>query len=194
MKLEYEDMIKDARKVLDKLGHQEVEVQTTDGLWYSMRISPYRTTDNIIDGVVITFSDIGRIVEAGKETEKARSFSENIIETLREPFLVLDSDLKISIANKAFYRSFKVSAEETIGKFIYTLGNRQWDIPDLRRLLDEIIPEDHQLENYEVSHDFPQIGGKRFLLNARKMPQSDGVQEFILIAFEDISVAAENSD
>ncbi len=103
----------------------------------------------------------------GTIVSKARALAESIIATVRQPLLMLDADLKIISGNKAFYQAFKVNPEETIGQFIYDLGNRQWNIPKLRQLLEEILPKNYTIENYEVEHDFEAIGSKTMLLNAR---------------------------
>ena len=112
---------------------------------------------------------------------------EDIVETAREPLLVLDSDLRVNLANRSFYDSFKVTPEETIGKLIYDLGNRQWDIPKLRTLLEEILPKDNKFDDYEVDHVFSSIGHKIMLLNARRITQKETVSQMILLAIEDIT-------
>jgi len=119
--------------------------------------------------------------QAQQKIREAHQYADKIIETVREPFLVLDKNLKVVSANDYFYESFNVKPEETDGEFIYNLGNRQWDIPKLRELLHEILPKKNSFENFEVKHDFPNIGPKRMLLNAR---QVDEVQ-LILLAIED---------
>ena len=110
-----------------------------------------------------------------------------IVETAREPLLVLDSDLRVLLANRSFYDSFKVTPEETLGKLIYDLGNRQWDIPKLRTLLEEILPKDNKFDDYEVEHVFSGIGHKIMLLNARRITQKETVSQMILLAIEDIT-------
>jgi PAS domain S-box-containing protein len=112
---------------------------------------------------------------------------EDIVETAREPLLVLDSDLRVLLANRSFYDSFKVTPEETIGKLIYDLGNRQWDIPKLRTLLEEILPKDNKFDDYEVEHVFSSIGHKIMLLNARRITQKENISQMILLAIEDIT-------
>ena len=112
---------------------------------------------------------------------------EDIVETAREPLLVLDSDLRVLLANRSFYDSFKVTPEETIGKLIYDLGNRQWDIPKLRTLLEEILPKDNKFDDYEVEHVFSSIGHKIMLLNARRITQKETGSQMILLAIEDIT-------
>ncbi len=113
-----------------------------------MRILPYRTISNLIDGVVITFSNItnlkiayDEITKLNQEIQLARDFSNNIVETLRDSLLILDDNLKVLSANRSFYKIFNTTSEKTVGKFIYELEDNNWDIPELRKLLEEIIPE-----------------------------------------------------
>ncbi|MDO9028414.1 MAG: PAS domain S-box protein, partial [Candidatus Roizmanbacteria bacterium] len=119
------------------------------------------------------------------DIQDAREYSENIVETVREPLVVMNSDLKILTANHRFYETFKVTPEETIGNFIYDLGNRQWDIPKLRVLFEDILPNDTVFNNYEVDHDFPGIGRKIILLNARQIFRKNIGSHIILLAMED---------
>jgi PAS domain S-box-containing protein len=112
---------------------------------------------------------------------------EDIIETAREPILMLDSDLRVLSANRSFYDSFQVTPQETIGNLIYDLGNRQWDIPKLRTLLEEILPKDNKFDDYEVDHVFSNIGHKIMLLNARRITQKEIGSQLILLAIEDIT-------
>ncbi|GFO57244.1 hypothetical protein GMSM_42510 [Geomonas sp. Red276] len=119
--------------------------------------------------------------------QDARAYAENIVETVREPLVVLTYDLRVLTANQSFYASFKVTPEETIGNFIYELGNRQWDIPKLRVLLEEILPQETVLNGYEVAHDFPEIGRKIMLLNAREIFGKRIGSHMILLAMEDIT-------
>jgi two-component system CheB/CheR fusion protein len=176
------NIVEEVNGVLKTLVFKEKEVRTRKGIWYSMRVLPYRTTDNIIDGVVITFSDITAL-------KNAREYAESIVDTVREPLLVLDKDLKIITANNSFYKTFKVSIKETKNQLIYNLGNRQWNIPDLRKLLDDIIPMNREFNGYLVEHKFPKIGHKKMILNARRIYESDEKSERILLAIEDITGA-----
>ena len=112
---------------------------------------------------------------------------EDIVETIREPLLVLDANLNILSANRSFYNIFKVEQEETIGHLIFDVGNKQWDIPALRTLLEEILPTHKRFDNYEVVHDFPAIGHKTMLLNARQVYCNDVGTQMILLAIEDIT-------
>ena len=119
--------------------------------------------------------------------ESALEYAENIIETVREPLVVLDSGLKILTANGSFYRTFKVTPAETIGNYIYDLGNRQWDIPRLRLLLEEILPLNTLFNDYEVDHVFQNIGHRTILLNARQIFRKDIGAHIILLTMEDIT-------
>jgi len=178
--LDYDDVEKDSKEVLETLQKKEREIQTKDGEWYLMQIVPYRSAANTIEGVVLTFTDITEV--------KRTSGYESIVETVREPLVVLDGELKISFANRSFYRTFQVSKEETEKRLIYELGNDQWDIPELRRLLGEILPQNNKFEDYRVEHDFPGIGRKRMLLNARRIFGKVGDKGAkILLAIEDVT-------
>ena len=131
--------------------------------------------------------DITERKQLETEIQDAREYAENIVETVREPLVVLNSDLKILTANHSFYDTFKVTPEETIGNFIYDLGNRQWDIPKLRVLFEEILPHDTVFNGYEVEHDFLDIGRKIILLNARQIFRKNIGSHIILLAMEDIT-------
>lgn len=134
-----------------------------------------------------TLHDITERKRLEREIQDAREYAENIVETVREPLVVLNSDLKILTANHSFYDTFKVTPEETIGNFIYDLGNRQWDIPRLRVLVEEILPHDTVINGYEVEHDFIDIGRKIILLNARQIFRDNIGSHIILLAMEDIT-------
>src|SRR4030042_517000 len=119
--------------------------------------------------------------------EKAQEYTESIVETIREPLIVLTPDLKVISANRSFYETFQVTPEETEGRFVFDLGNHQWDIPALRELLEKIIPQNTHFNNFEVDHAFPRIGRKRMLLNARRIYREGKGTERILLAIEDIT-------
>ncbi|HEY9207016.1 MAG TPA: ATP-binding protein [Candidatus Methanoperedens sp.] len=125
--------------------------------------------------------------KAQKAEHDAHIYAESIVETLHESLVVLDPQLRVVIANQTFYKAFKVSLEETVDKFIHDLGNRQWDIPELRKLLEEIIPENSHFHDFEVDHEFPKIGRRTMLLNARRIYRDEKETERILLAIEDIT-------
>jgi two-component system CheB/CheR fusion protein len=185
--LAYENLVKDVEEVLKTLVFKETEVRTKDGHWYFMRIFPYRTIDNVIDGLVITFVDIHEQKLATEKTRELQEYAESILDTVREPLIVLNKDLRIVSASRSFFEVFQVNPEETDGRLIYDLGNRQWDIPELRELLEEIIPDNTSFEGYEVEHKFVNIGLKKMILNARKIIGKTDGTELILLAIEDIT-------
>jgi PAS domain S-box-containing protein len=113
--------------------------------------------------------------------------ADSIFDTVREPLLVLDADLRVRKANRSFYRTFHVRPEETEGRLIYELGNRQWDIPRLRLLLEVVLPQNTAFDDFEVSHDLPSVGQKFMLLNARRIYREGNQTESILLAIEDIT-------
>jgi PAS domain S-box-containing protein len=119
--------------------------------------------------------------------DEAREYAESIIDTIREPLIALDHDLRVVKVNRSFYEFFKVNPEETVGQLIYDLGNKQWDIPKLRELLETILPEKTTFDNYEVEHDFATIGRRIMLLNARQIKRVSGKERIILLAIEDIT-------
>jgi PAS domain S-box-containing protein len=118
---------------------------------------------------------------------EAQKYAESIVETIREPLVVLTADLTVTSANRSFYQAFKVMPEETEGQFIYNIGNRQWDIPALREFLEEIIPKNSHFNDFEVDHEFPVIGRKKMLLNARRIHREGKSTDMILLAIDDIT-------
>jgi len=163
----------------------EREVQDRQGCWYSLRIRPYRTRDNRIDGAVMVLVDVDALKRAAAEVAEARDFADAIIETVREPLLVLDPELRVERANRTYYDTFRVKREKTEGRFLHELGNRQWNLPALRAALHSILTEDQEIRDFEVEHDFPQIGRRTMVLNARRVRRAGSGAEKILVAMED---------
>jgi two-component sensor histidine kinase len=117
----------------------------------------------------------------------ACALAQGIVDTVREPILVLDKDLRVIAASRSFYLAFKVSPEHTQGRLLYELGDGQWDIPKLRVLLEKIIPEHGVMEGYEVEHEFPGLGHRTMCLNARQVFYEGGADSTILLGMEDIT-------
>ncbi len=149
--------------------------------------APIRNESGEIIGVVLVFRDQTKDRQAQRAVQEAKEFAERIIATIREPLVVLDADMRVISANRAFYKTFQVSPEETEGRLIFNLGNRQWDIPQLRELLENILPQNTSFENFEVSHDFPHLGNRTMLLNARRIYREANKTQLILMAIEDIT-------
>ena len=182
-----DDLLADAQAVLDSLVPREREVSTASGAWYLARIQPYRTLDNVIDGVVLTFTDISKRVQAEAAMKDARELSESIVDTVREPLIVLDDTAKVVSASRAFYENFKVAPQDTVGRPLFELGNRQWDIPKLRELLETELSNKQIIEGFEVEHDFPVIGKRKMLLNARRINSKTDGKQLILLAIEEVT-------
>ncbi len=130
-------------------------------------------------------------IVAGKRAEqtflRVQKYTDDIVETVREPLVVLAPDLRVMSANRSFYKMFQVTPEETEGQFIYSLGDRAWDIPSLRELLEEVIPQNTYFNDFEVDHEFPVIGRKILLLNARRIYREEKGLDRILLALEDVT-------
>ncbi|MBC7581780.1 histidine kinase, partial [Aeromicrobium sp.] len=131
---------------------------------------------------------INELNVVNEEVTITRDYADAIIRTVRGPLLVLNKDLRIISANEAFYNAFKVAPNDTEKRLLYDLGNRQWNIPKLRILLEEILPEKNTIEDFVVEHDFKDIGQKTMLLNARTLQQGPDKTSLILLAIEDITV------
>jgi two-component system CheB/CheR fusion protein len=172
-------------EVIDTLTTCEREVQDRKGRWYSLRIRPYKTVDGKIDGAVLVFTDIDAARRGGALIEEARDFADAIVETLRNPLIILDADLRVKRANGIFYETFRVSPKDTEGHLLYDLGDGQWNIPRLRKLLEEILPSNSVFNDFAVEHEFPGIGHKRMLLNARRVLSNDHQVKAILLVIED---------
>ena len=172
--------------VIDTLEQTSEDVQAQDGRWYDLRIRPYRTLDNRIDGAVVVLVDIDALKRNAEQLRQARDYAEAIVQTVREALVILTADLHVMTANRQFYQLFQVNKEETEQRSLFELGNGQWDIPQLRSLLEDLLPQNQQISDFEVVHDFDTIGHKRMQLNARKMEQPNG-ETLILLAIEDHS-------
>ncbi len=156
--------------------------------------APIKDKDGVITGVVLIFRDITQSRNAEKVIFEGREYAQNILNTMREPLLILDDKLKVVSANDSFYRTFKQTPKETEGTFVFALGNGQWDIPKLHELLTEILPMQQFLVDFEVEHDFPKIGFRTMLLNAQQMIKRAGGTSLILVTFEDITERKKTED
>ncbi|HEV2328207.1 MAG TPA: CheR family methyltransferase, partial [Verrucomicrobiae bacterium] len=180
------------REVIDTVRDQERDVRDRDGRWYSLRVRPYMTVDNKVDGAVLVLMDITDLKRSEQEIKDARNYAEATIRTARDPLLVLRADLRVNTANEAFYKTFKVAREQTENCLIYELGNHQWDIPKLRMLLEDILPRNSFFNDFEVTHDFPQIGRRVMLLNARRLDVTGSAPHMILVSIEDVTERLES--
>ncbi|MBD3239381.1 MAG: PAS domain-containing protein [Chitinivibrionales bacterium] len=184
--LQYDRLAEDCREVLNTLVRKETEVRTKDGAWQLMRIIPYRTSENVIDGVVITFADIGYSKQAREQTDADRALFESMVRTVRGPLVVLDGKHTVVKVNRAFCQTFDLDTEQVEGVRIYDIDDGQWNISRLHELLDTIIRRDTSFDDFRVEHEFPRVGRKAFLLNARRLQTPSNREEMILLAMEEI--------
>jgi two-component system, chemotaxis family, CheB/CheR fusion protein len=176
-------LLEDAQEVLARLMPMEAEVLAGDGRWYLRRITPYRTQDDRIDGVVLTFADITTPKRAEEEVRAARDQITQIYDSVPHPLVVLDPELRVRSANESFYEAFQVERGETEGRTIYELGNKQWDVPRLRQLLSEVISIEQPFQDYAVEHEFEHLGQRTMLLHARRVDQA----EMVLLSIQDVT-------
>ncbi len=149
--------------------------------------APFHKATGEVSGVVLVFRDITERKQQEKLVTDAPDYAENILETMRAPFLVLDKSLRVVSANRSFYQLFQIALEETQGRLLYDLGGGEWNIPKLRELLEEVLPQNHSFDDFHVSHKFPTNGHKHMLLNARRIREPGNHAELILLAIEDIT-------
>ena len=179
--LDIPDLTKLIQHTVTNLATTEVEVQDASGRWRSLEIRPYRTADNRIEGALIALPDIDRL----KHSEQ---YLKQIIDNIPNPLLVLDADLKILLANLTFCIEFKVSQANTADQLLYRLGNEEWNIPQLKELLEDILPKRSFVKDFPVTHTFPQIGLRSMLVSAQRIEDiAGGGRPMILLAVEDIT-------
>ncbi len=181
------DMEEMIAKVLESLQPVERDVQDMQDRWHSLHILPYRTLDNKIDGVVLVLLDIDAMKSANERLRHSAEFLRGMIDTVREPLLVLDAELRVIAINKSFQSTFKVSPDQTVKQFLFELGDGQWNIPKLREVLEEVLSKRQTVTGFEVEHDFENLGHRKMLLNARTLVQTMDRQPMVLLAIEDIT-------
>ncbi len=176
---------------IERLSPIEQEVQDTTGRWYAMWIRPYKDTTDRIDGAVLTLFDIDSQKREAGAVQAARDFAEAILDTIGQPIVVLDERLAVRMLNPAFCEAFGVDRKTAAGEHFYRLKGGEWDIPQLRRLLEEILPTDTRFERYTIEHDYSGLGRKRFLLSGRRLevnPEAPATSEsLILLIMEDVT-------
>ena len=174
-----------ALQTIETAQIHEGEVRDAQGAWYQLRVRPYKTLDNKIDGAVISLQDISAVK---RSLEQMKLYADALIQNAPEPTLLLDPNLRVLVANRSFFDSFRVSRQETEGRLVYELGNNQWNIPALRQLLNRITREDTRIDDFEVRHKFESLGDRIMLLNARRVEPSKG-EFLIFLSIHDVTSA-----
>jgi two-component system CheB/CheR fusion protein len=170
--------------VIDTVEVRQQEVRDAQGRIYSLTIRPYKTVDNRIDGAVLSLYDTDEIRRHEEDAGEAREYAEAVFDTVRQPLLVLDSELRVERVNAAFCSMFQVPKADVKGKLLYELATGQWNLPKLRKLLQEIVPRNTRFENYEVEYDFPGQGMKQLKLSGRLILGSTKRPNLVLMAIE----------
>jgi two-component system, chemotaxis family, CheB/CheR fusion protein len=176
-------LVPDIRETLRTLKGRERPLVGMGGRYYLLRVLPYRTVKNAIDGVVLTFTDVTQAKQVAQLVDDAKTYAEDIVETVGVPLLVLDAGLRVKSANAAFYEKFKAAPDETLNIPLDML----WSIPELSRMLGEVISANKRIEDLEVEYDFPAVRRKNILLKARQIRPHGATEPLILLAIEDIT-------
>ena len=182
-----DNLLRDAQMVLSQLTRIDAEIRSDEGKWFLRRILPYRTRDNRIAGLVVSFTDITESRRAADAINEARIYAEGIVATARQPLVVLDADLRVRSANQAFYNLFNRSRERTEERPLYELSEGEWNSPELRRLLDEVLPKDKQVQDVAIAFGPRGAGQRTMLINARKLTRNGEREDLILLSVEEIT-------
>lgn len=164
--LDYPDLLADAQRVLSYLRPMEKQAPAPGHIWYTVRIRPYRTSRNVVEGLVVTFIDITATKRA-ERLQAARVLAEGIVDAVHEPLLALDSDLRIVRASRSFYQSFQVAPEDALGLPLASLGDGQWDVPHLRKRLEAILRDGLAFEHVEIVHERAEFGRRPISVSGR---------------------------
>ncbi len=182
------------RGVIRHGRESEREVQDENGHWHSLRVRPYVTSDDEVDGAVFMLMDINASKLAEQEVVRARDFAEAVIGTVRDPLLILDGKLRVQQVNDAFLKTFRTRSGSVTGHPLFAIAAKQWESPELRSLLLDILAHQTHFDNFEVTRTFPKIGRRTFVLNARMLSQDLGHREKILLGFQDITERKRNEE
>jgi two-component system CheB/CheR fusion protein len=165
------------RDVVDMVSVREREVQDNEGNTFILRIRPYKSVENRIDGAVLALFDVSAAFKLARETGEA------IMARLSEAAILLDSDMMIQRANRVFYTTFQMSPRETEGKPVFELDDGNWDLQGLRQLLEEVLPAQKTFEGFPAEQTFTRVGRKKLLLDARRI-ESDRLGMILLVIRE----------
>src|SRR6185437_10305625 len=173
---------------MDSMNVTACEVQDREGRWYALRIRPYRTLDDRIDGAVLVLIDIDDIKRSLEQTRTARDYAEAIVETVGQPLLVLDAALTVRKANHAFCEVFQTTTAEVEGQRISHAQSGAWNLPPLMEALASVQSEGRRVENLELVCQSPRLGERQLLINVHRLAQQSGADFLILLAIEDVTL------
>ncbi len=179
------DLKKLVLEVIDNLATKELEVKCKENRWWSVRIRPYRTTDNKIDGAVLAMLDIDALKHTVQLASQGRAFAEAVIAAMPQPMVALDKDLAVEMVNPAFCRTFAINPAQALHRRLYDLADGQRNIPRLHTLLEEVLPRQASVPEFELDHNFPGAGTRRLRLSAQRLAQSGDQQQLTLLTFQE---------
>ena len=180
------DLLTDARAVLKTVAPLRREVEADNGAWYNRSILPYRDDAGRVEGVVITFAGISEIKTAQQEIQAARAYSDSIIDTISEPLVVLDEELRVISASSAFYRVFAVTPESTVGRLLHEVGENL-GVPAMRTFIASLAAADTLTKDAEISITLPKLGRRVLVVSARIIHEEPAARRKILIAIADVT-------
>lgn len=173
-------------RVVDTVTPLERELRDRDGRWYSLRIRPYKSLDNRIDGAVVALFDVDEAKRHELELEQAQELADAVIETVRQPLAVLDQELTIERVNRAFCALFDTRPEEVEGRPLSALEGGQWRAPELEKRLRDVLEEGKRIEGWEIHRDFSRVGARTLRLHARRVEaRDDSLPSLVLVSFEE---------
>ncbi|WP_415791003.1 PAS domain-containing protein [Deinococcus saxicola] len=185
--LRYEDLTRDISQVLENLETLETQVQTHGGQWYLMRISPYRTADNFIDGVVVAFTNVDVIKGMERQMQGALAYAEGVLNSMQDPLLVLDAGARVVSANRSLHHLLRLGAQQVNGADLYALAHGVFDQPELRARLGEVITSGQSLSNFVIDLSVPQQGARKMKAEANPVFGQDGQFALTLFKMEDVT-------
>jgi two-component system CheB/CheR fusion protein len=177
------------REVIDSLVTKEIELQDKTGRWHSLLMRPYETLDNKISGAILILFDIEENKRRLLAKQQTVDFANALLETVRGASLLLDGNLRIKRATTSFYRLFQTNPEKTEGQLFYKIGDGEWDTPNLRSLLEEVLPKNLHVQDFELWQTLPNIGRRKLLLNAARTAELVDSDYLIVLSIEDVTPA-----
>ncbi|WP_373290535.1 PAS domain-containing protein [Deinococcus aerophilus] len=185
--LRYEHLTRDIKRVLDTLETLELQVQTHDGQWYLMRISPYRTSDNFIDGVVVAFTNVDVIKAMERQLRDSLTYADGVLNSMQDPLLVLDAQERVVAANRALYSLLQTTAPQLKGEALQTVAHGAFDQLDLLTRLRDVMSSERPLSSYVIDLTLPQLGTRKMKVEADPIFSEDGHSVLLLFKMEDVT-------
>lgn len=181
-----EKLRKKLLEVIHDVTPQELEVDV-QGRHFSVLMRPYKTMDKRIDGAVLTLLDVDQLKHKEQVALASQEYSNAIIQTIHDPLLILNQQLVVERANKSYFDTFRVSLQDAVGKPFFKISNKQWDLPELKELLENILPQKTEIRDFLVDRKFAHIGRRRMLINARRLEWNHHHEVMILLAIRDVT-------